>query len=82
MSYFNEEQEADMKHIASLPDDKVCWCGWGEKGNCPTPSPCDPNFSLADRKKAICPECGDSPWKPGLPTHHRVGCSQREAIKD
>lgn len=76
MSYFNEEQEADIKHIASLPDDKVCWCGWGEKGNCPTPNPCDPTYSLADRKKATCLECLSYPYKPNGIMYHRRSCSK------
>ena len=80
MSYFNDEQTKAMDYISSLPDEAVCWCGWGEKGNCPTPFPCDPNFSLADRKKVTCPECLAAPHKPNGVMYHRRHCSQHNVI--
>lgn len=34
MNYFNEDQENHMRHMASLPPQKKCYCGWHELGSC------------------------------------------------
>lgn len=32
--YFNEEQEAHMAWLATIPPNERCWCGWDRLGDC------------------------------------------------
>ena len=76
MSYFNEDQQDEMRYLASLKPEEKCWCGWYRVGECNTPSPCAPEDSMADRLKVTC-ECGSYPYKPGGRMIHRSGCKHK-----
>jgi hypothetical protein len=78
-SHFNEEQQAEMNWLNSLPDEKKCWCGWYEVGNCY--NGCDSKYTEADRKKVTC-FCGNYPYKPGGILHHRYGCKNSDRVTD
>jgi hypothetical protein len=73
MSYFNEEQQSEMRYLASLKPEEKCWCGWFPAGKCNTPNPCAPEHTMAERLKVTC-ECGNYPHKPGGRMIHRYGC--------
>jgi hypothetical protein len=75
MSYFNEEQQDEMRYLASLKPEEKCWCGWFRAGQCNTPNPCPPDVTMADREKTTC-ECGGYPGRPGRPLTHRHGCAR------
>ena len=72
-SYFNEEQQSEMRYRASLKPEEKCWCGWFPAGKCHTPNPCAPEHTMADRLEVTC-ECGNYPHKPGGRMIHRHGC--------
>lgn len=74
MSYFNEEQQGEMRYLASLKPEEKCWCGWCRAGHCDTPSCCAPEHTMADRMKVTC-ECGSYPSKPGGQMIHRRNCA-------
>lgn len=73
MSYFNEYQQSEMDYLSSLKPEERCWCGWYKKGECNTPTPCNPKDTLANRLKVTC-ECGSYPHKPGNSVNHRSNC--------
>jgi hypothetical protein len=73
MSYFNEEQQSEMRYLASLKPAEKCWCGWFPAGKCSTPNSCAPEHTMADRLKVTC-ACGNYPHKPGGRMIHRLGC--------
>ncbi len=80
MSYFNEEQRKHMRHLASIPAEERCWCGWARAGACDTASPCPPDVTLADRQRTEQPCCGRPAPRPDFPRtmgSHYAGCSRR-----
>lgn len=80
MSYFNAEQQAHMRALASIPDEQRCWCGWGRAGRCDTPDPCPPDLTLADRRVTEQPCCGRPAARPDFPRttgSHYAGCMPR-----
>ena len=78
---FNADQRAYMDDLASMPPDEVCWCGWYPRGQCATPTPCDPSKSAADKLAVRCPDprCRAADAPAGWPGHrgyviHTIGC--------
>lgn len=79
MSYFNEDQEDEMRWLASLKPEEKFWCGWYRVGRCNTPLPCPPGVSMADRIRETC-SCGRYPGKPGRTLFHGRGCTKESTI--
>jgi hypothetical protein len=80
MSYFNKEQQNEMRYLASLKPEYKCWCGWFPVGKCNTPNPCPSDATMLERLKVTC-ECGNYPGKPGMSITHRIGCTHGLANK-
>ena len=74
MSYFNNDQLAEMSRLEGIPAEDRCWCGWYRIEECGCGSPRDK--TCADKLAARCPECGNAPTRPGDDLIHISGCSR------
>jgi len=74
MSYFNADQEAHMRSLASIPPEQRCWCGWSLMGQC---WKCKTDRTCADKIAEWCPKCHNDGGPERGPIIHRIGCSRK-----
>lgn len=73
---FNDDQIDWMRHLATIPPAKQCYCGWNPINEC---YHCPPGASLEQRLKVQCPSCHNYPYLGGKPTiTHNIKCSTPE----
>lgn len=79
MSYLNADQLAYLKELSLIDPNDRCWCGWSLLGQCQNclDSIEFRGFTLADRLKGTCSDCGNTARKPNLPIIHLVNCPER-----
>jgi hypothetical protein len=72
--WFNEDQQAYIEYLATIPPEQKCWCGWYKVNECPH---CPSGKTSADKIAVRCPECHNDPGPEGdRPIIHRKGCSK------
>jgi len=71
MSFLNPYQEAHVADLARIKPENKCYCGWYNLGECPS---CPPSKTCADKMKARCKYCGNSPPPEGGEITHIINC--------